>query len=391
MILGGLKPGRHARSTWPTPTRRSPPAATRVYARARRRPSEGPTGIAQIHCYVASSAAASADSSPRRTTSACCPAAIAAVDPRHAPGRRPERHRHLGGDLGRRRRRQDRHDLQLRRRVVRGLDAADHDRGVGRLSQQADPDDHRSTTASPVEGGTFPANIWHDFMVQALQIVATEALQAASTRTRAVELDRHRHRHGRLGHRRDRRHVERRRPAAAPDDRQRRRRTATTAGTGGGTGGGARRRHRRGTGGAPAAAPAAAPARPAPEVAPDRQGPGGTGGAGRWRHGGGGGGTGGGSGRAAARRRRRDRRRRALRGRAERLGPARRRGAPAARRSGCPRREKRHGSSAALVIPIRRSTSTSTSRHAAGAARDHHRARAAGRCRCAPARSPAPG
>jgi penicillin-binding protein 1A len=27
----------------------------------------------------------------------------------------------------------------------------------------------------PVEGGTFPANIWHDFMVQALQIQATEA------------------------------------------------------------------------------------------------------------------------------------------------------------------------------------------------------------------------
>ena len=29
----------------------------------------------------------------------------------------------------------------------------------------------------PVEGGTFPANIWHDFMVQALQLQATEAQQ----------------------------------------------------------------------------------------------------------------------------------------------------------------------------------------------------------------------
>ena len=46
-------------------------------------------------------------------------------------------------DLGRRRRRQDRHDHQLRRRLVRRLDAADDDRGLGRLPEQARVDGHR--------------------------------------------------------------------------------------------------------------------------------------------------------------------------------------------------------------------------------------------------------
>ena len=39
--------------------------------------------------------------------------------------------------------RQDRHDLQLRRRLVRRLGLQVHGRRVGRLPQQADPDDHR--------------------------------------------------------------------------------------------------------------------------------------------------------------------------------------------------------------------------------------------------------
>ncbi len=51
---------------------------------------------------------------------------------------------------------QDRHHLQLRRRVVRGLELQVHRRRVGRLPEQADPDDHRRSTANPCSAGRSP-------------------------------------------------------------------------------------------------------------------------------------------------------------------------------------------------------------------------------------------
>ncbi len=45
MTLGGLQAGRHARSTWRTPTRRSPAAATAIWRLARAPPDDGPVGI----------------------------------------------------------------------------------------------------------------------------------------------------------------------------------------------------------------------------------------------------------------------------------------------------------------------------------------------------------
>ena len=57
-------------------------------------------------------------------------------------GRRQLRHRHRGRDPRSRRRRQDRHHLELRRRLVRRLDTHDDRRGLGRLPEQRQADDH---------------------------------------------------------------------------------------------------------------------------------------------------------------------------------------------------------------------------------------------------------
>ena len=46
----------------------------------------------------------------------------------------------------------------------------------------------------PVEGGTFPADIWHNFMVQALQIQAEEAVECGKHRKTNGSLDGHRDR-----------------------------------------------------------------------------------------------------------------------------------------------------------------------------------------------------
>ncbi len=95
--------------------RRDPVSPARVPCRARHRPSRLPPGAA----------------SERRRHG-----------PRHAHRSRPERHGHPSRDPGGRRRRQDGDDDQLRRCLVRGLDAADHGRRLGRLSEQARLDEH---------------------------------------------------------------------------------------------------------------------------------------------------------------------------------------------------------------------------------------------------------
>ena len=60
-----------------------------------------------------------------------------------AAGRRPVRHRHGRAASRLRGRRQDRHDRELRRCVVRRLHAATRHRGVGRLPERARADDDR--------------------------------------------------------------------------------------------------------------------------------------------------------------------------------------------------------------------------------------------------------
>ena len=65
-------------------------------------------------------------------------------------------------------RRQDRHDRELRRRVVRRLHAAARHGGLGRLPEQARADDERSSTAIRSPAGRIPAMIWKTFMEKAL-------------------------------------------------------------------------------------------------------------------------------------------------------------------------------------------------------------------------------
>ena len=60
-------------------------------------------------------------------------------------------------------RRQDRHDRQQHRRLVRRLHAAAGDGRVGRLSQRERLHEHQYH-GGPVDGGTFPADIWGAYM-----------------------------------------------------------------------------------------------------------------------------------------------------------------------------------------------------------------------------------
>ena len=64
-------------------------------------------------------------------------------------------------------RRQDRHDRQLRRRLVRRLHAGSRHRRLGRLPERADRD--ASVHGISVAGGSFPAQIWRLFMQAALR------------------------------------------------------------------------------------------------------------------------------------------------------------------------------------------------------------------------------
>ena len=58
---------------------------------------------------------------------------------------------------------QDRHGRRLQRRLVRRLHAQALDRGVGRLPQPQGADAQRARDRA-CNGGSFPAQIWHDYM-----------------------------------------------------------------------------------------------------------------------------------------------------------------------------------------------------------------------------------
>ena len=153
------------------------------------------------------------------------------------------------------RRRQDRHDRELRRRLVRRLGHRVHGRRVGRLSRQADPDDDR-VQRRPGAGGTFPA--------RDLARLHDRLDRASATSARPTERDGQAERgpatpHGDAYVPSGAEH-RRRRPRAA------RRTTATPARHGGGT-----RRRRPTTGSRPTAAGplrTAATAAPTPAARP---------------------------------------------------------------------------------------------------------------------------
>ena len=200
--------------------------------------------------------------------------------PRPARRRGPARDRHRGADLGRRRRRQDRHHDQLRGRLVRGLDAEAHHRRMGRLSQQAGADDH-AVQRRPGGGRHLPGR----------HLARLHDPGAADLRQRA---GRHQEEHvGIVNHRdkRDRRHSHQlrgrrhRHPDHAPERRRHRHPDH------------ARRRRRRHGHRRPRPQPEAAAARPPrPRPQPTGGGGGGGGGGGTGGGGGGGGGTGGNGG-----------------------------------------------------------------------------------------------
>ncbi len=106
------------------------------------------------------------------TSSACCPRVWRRRRPRCSRRCLPTaRRRPRRSDSSRR---EDGHDLQLRRRVVRGLEQEVHGRGVGRVPDKLVP----MTTefgGKPVFGGTYPALIWHDFMLAAMGVEAARA------------------------------------------------------------------------------------------------------------------------------------------------------------------------------------------------------------------------
>ena len=131
MILGGLKEGvtpldmAHAYETFATGGRK-------VFNPKLGAPDQGPTGIAadQLPHLPPEGDHRQAD------LQAGAPARGRGHRAADARGRRPERNRHQRPDPRRDGRREDRHDLELRRRLVRRVDAADDDGGVGRLPQR---------------------------------------------------------------------------------------------------------------------------------------------------------------------------------------------------------------------------------------------------------------
>ena len=368
MILGGLKEGvtpldmAHAYETFAR-------AAARSTTPSSAPPSRAPPGSSGS----AAPAAARRRSPTSRPTSRCSRRRSRPPCNKCSTGVGPDRHGHQRPDPRRDGRREDRNDLGLRRRLVRRVDAADDDRGVGRLPQRPGLDGPRlragRSRAAPTRRSSGRL---HDAGAPDPGLRGAQRKEQNSRPTRpgtdtTVTLEPRPPRRAPDLHRAH--DTQRRRPRPTPGRRsggpaaaparpaaQRRRgRHDPAAGAGPDGGGG-------GTPAAAAAPRAAAAARPAAAAAPPAG----------WRH----------------RRRRRDRwrrrhlgRRRHRRRRHRRaLGRRRRlRAAASARRSRLPADRgrdtnrlpaatNRHGSSAALVIPIRVSTPTSTSRHAAGRA-----------------------
>ena len=159
MILGATEDRRQSLSTWRTPTRPSPPAVTACSTRSSATPGRGPDRNRSDPLPGAASREIIATSPPYQRV---LPASIAKEVHDMLEGV-VVGHRHRGRDLRRRRRRQDGHDHQLRRRVVCRLDAAADDRGMGRVPRQARADEHALQRRSG-RGREYPALIWHDFM-----------------------------------------------------------------------------------------------------------------------------------------------------------------------------------------------------------------------------------
>ena len=140
MILGGLREGvspldmAHAYETFAT-------GGNRVYNPVLGAPNKGPTGISELQCYQVK-CDGKTDITDHPDVQAHPPSRRGIGGARHPPRSGAVRHRDERTDLGRRRRGQDRHDLGLRGRLVRRLDAADDDRGLGRLPDEQQVDGH---------------------------------------------------------------------------------------------------------------------------------------------------------------------------------------------------------------------------------------------------------
>ena len=148
--------GRHRRSTWRTPTRRSRSGGRLTYGHAepgRGRPPRaaqrvpGPAGIQRIG--TADDGKLKPSSCRRRergrrddwpVLKSSVADQVSSMLDRSSTQRHRRRARRSPGDV---RRRQDRHDRELRRRVVRRLDDGDHRRGLGRLPGRAQADGDR--------------------------------------------------------------------------------------------------------------------------------------------------------------------------------------------------------------------------------------------------------
>ncbi len=155
MTLGGLHAGRHAARHGPRlrDVRRARPRASA----ARSAPATtGPVGIRERPRRPA----ARCSTKNKRPTHPRAPAATWPTRPCGMHDQRvvSQRHRHARrAAAGPVRRRQDRHDRELRRRLVRRLQRAADGRGLGRLPGQAHADEDRVRAASRSTGGTFPA------------------------------------------------------------------------------------------------------------------------------------------------------------------------------------------------------------------------------------------
>ena len=182
MTLGGLRAGRHAARHGPRlrDLRRGRPAR---HGHARRARAAARSGIRSVRHAGRRRAASSRE--PRRAARASCgptwpQTATAAHGQRRGPqgtGRRAALGTEFAaGKTGTTENSGDAWFVGFTKRL--------HRRRLGRLRRQASSRCRPSSTASPVEGGTFPALIWHDFMVTA-DALATD--QARADRERAQE------------------------------------------------------------------------------------------------------------------------------------------------------------------------------------------------------------
>ncbi len=140
MILGGLRQGvtpldmAHAYETFAT-------GGNLVFNPQLGDQNKGPTGIAEIHCFVVS-CDGRRDIVDKPTYERVLPPEIASAVHDILTGVVQNGTGTSGQHLRGRRRRQDRHDVELRRRLVRRLDSGADHRRVGRLPEQARLDGH---------------------------------------------------------------------------------------------------------------------------------------------------------------------------------------------------------------------------------------------------------